>query len=337
MAQTPGMEDFSDLLLHVYRLAHEQPLHAFQDASLDALRRVLPFDSSMWGSATPGVAGIDIHTLHLDRQPAEMLSAYEAVKHLDTAAARVMQAPRATLGFDAAAQFGAPHQKAISAYGRRFGQRHFFITSTANPANGLTQWITLFRAHEGACGTERERTLLAAVAPHFHQAVGYNRMRHLEALAPDHAPGGDALKPAQGERAQAVADLRGTVYHATPAFDAMLRTEWSAQPARRLPPPLLQHFASGSARFAGHTLVVRCHVERDLMFVNARPRCAADQLTPREWQIGWLLAQGLSHKEIARRLDRAPATVRNHIQTIYRRLDVGSVAALIAELHAALD
>ncbi len=34
------------------------PLQAFQDEALDALRRVLPFDSSMWGSATPGAENV---------------------------------------------------------------------------------------------------------------------------------------------------------------------------------------------------------------------------------------------------------------------------------------
>ena len=58
MANLSGFEDFSDLLLHVYRLSHEQPLQAFQDEALDALRRVLPFDSSMWGSATPGAENV---------------------------------------------------------------------------------------------------------------------------------------------------------------------------------------------------------------------------------------------------------------------------------------
>ncbi len=336
MPHTTGFDDFGDLLLHVYRLSHEQPLQTFQDASLDAVRRVLPFDSSMWGSATYGATGIDIHTLHLDRQPIEMLAGYEAIKHLDTAAAEVALQPRATMAFDAAMQFGAPHQKAIKAYGERFGQRHFFISSAMNPANGLVQWVTLFRTRADAHCTESERSLLAAVAPHLQQAMGYNRVRHMEALATNDTHATHSA-PTATRRAQAVADLRGMVYHATPSFDALLRGEWSAVPDGRLPQPLMQRFASGNSRFAGRTLVARCHVERELLFVNARPSCAADHLTPREWQVAWLLAKGLSHKEIARQLDRAPATVRNHIQAIYRRLGVGSVASLVNELQAAVD
>lgn len=337
MALTTRIDDLGDLLLHVYRLAHEEPLDRFQDASLDALRHVLPFDSSMWGSATLGTAGIEIHTLHLDRQPPEMLAGYEKVKHLDTAALQVAGLPRATLGFDASVQFGAPHQRAIKAYGDRFDQRHFFITSAVNPVNGVTEWITLFRSRADAYGTERERCLLAGVAPHLQQAMGYNRVRHMEAQPHTGAATGSAGRGAAAQRAQAVVDRHGVVYHSTPAFDALMRAEWDAPPTGRLPAPLMQCFASGGTRFAGRTLVARCHVERDLLFVRVRAACEADRLTPREWQIAWLVAQGRSHKEIARDLDRAPATVRNHIQAIYRRLEVGSIAELIAALQTAGD
>lgn len=339
MAQTTGIDDFGDLLLHVYRVAHEQPMDGFHSASLDALRRVLPFDSSVWGAGSTSALGFDIHTLHLDRQPPDMRADYEPVKHLDTASAQVVGARSITLGFDTAAAYGASHQKAMKEYCERFDLRHFFITSSLNPSNGLTQWITLFRSRADGYGTEKERRLLAAVAPHLQQAMSYNRLRHLQAWASE----GEGVsfnaegREAQPRRAQAVADLRGVIYHATPTFESLLRAEWSTLPDARLPRALMQCFATGRSRFVGCTLAARCRVERELLFVNARTLCAADRLTPCEWQIAWLLARGDSHKEIARRLDRAPATVRNHIQAIYRRLGVGSVAALIAELHAALD
>lgn len=144
MANLSGFEDFSDLLLHVYRLSHEQPLQAFQDEALDALRRVLPFDSSMWGSATLG------------------------------------------------------------------------------PEN-------VFTISQGSCS----------------------------------GVGGMGLK--------------------------------------------------------------------------ARTRCAVDGLSPREHQVAWLLARGLTHKEVARQLGRSPATVRNQIQSIYARLEISSVAQLVALLHEAMD
>ncbi len=339
MANLSGFEDFSGLLLHVYRLSHEQPLQAFQDEALDALRRVLPFDSSMWGSATPGAegAGIQIHTLHLHRQPPDMLAGYEEVKHLDSAAASLEGLARATRAFDRDVEFAAPQQKAIRAHGRRFDMRHFFISSEMNPASGLVQWVTLYRAHETAHCTETERSLLAAVAPHLQQAMGYNRVRHFDRVMSMPEAG---LQPPAAGRAQAVADLRGMVYHATPLFGELAAREWPG--AREssmacLPEPLMQALRAGHLRHSGRTLVLRCHAEHGLLFLKARPRCVVDGLSPREHQVAWLLARGLTHKEVARQLGRSPATVRNQVQSIYARLEISSVAQLVALLHEAID
>lgn len=81
----------------VVRLSHELPLDQFQESALALVKQVLPFDSSMWGTATDTDAGIDIHTIHLHNQPQGMLAAYEEVKHLDTAADPVQKLPGGTL------------------------------------------------------------------------------------------------------------------------------------------------------------------------------------------------------------------------------------------------
>ena len=44
---------------------------------------------------------------------------------------------------------------------------------------------------------------------------------------------------------------------------------------------------------------------------------------------------GHTYKEIAQRLERSPATIRNQIQSIYAKLEVGGIAALIEALRQA--
>lgn len=55
---------------------------------------------------------------------------------------------------------------------------------------------------------------------------------------------------------------------------------------------------------------------------------ALSLLTPREQSIAGLYGKGLSHKDIARRLDISPATVRNFIQRIFAKLGVCDKAEL---------
>jgi DNA-binding NarL/FixJ family response regulator len=77
---------------------------------------------------------------------------------------------------------------------------------------------------------------------------------------------------------------------------------------------------------------MRCTSEAGIIFARARPRVPADGLTPRERSVVQAIARGYTHKEIARLLHLSPTTVRNQIQTIHNRLDVGTNAELVAVL-----
>jgi PAS domain S-box-containing protein len=54
------------------------------------------------------------------------------------------------------------------------------------------------------------------------------------------------------------------------------------------------------------------------------------QLTPREREILRCMAEGLSTAEIARRLAISPATVRNHVQNIFHKMDLHTKIAAVA-------
>ena len=56
------------------------------------------------------------------------------------------------------------------------------------------------------------------------------------------------------------------------------------------------------------------------------------ELSGREDQIARLYVDGLSYKEIARDLEISPATVRTHLNTIYRKLEVSSRIELLHRL-----
>ena len=72
-----------------------------------------------------------------------------------------------------------------------------------------------------------------------------------------------------------------------------------------------------------------------LFGVALRPTTLSDRLTSRERQIAEEIANGFTHKEIARLLGLSPATVRYHTQAILMKLGVHSKATLSKVLHAA--
>ena len=61
---------------------------------------------------------------------------------------------------------------------------------------------------------------------------------------------------------------------------------------------------------------------------------ATERLSLRETEIAEAFASGASYREIASRLGIAPATVRTHLGTVYRKLGVSSKIALLRRLQS---
>lgn len=324
----PPPADLSALLLRLYALARERPLAQFQDAALALLQRqALPFDSAMWGAGVQTAQGFDMQIVHLHAQPPEMLEAYQAICHLDTAAAAVTHSPRAAHGFHVPSWFNRPEQAALRDYGRCFEQANFFISADGDPATGAFQWMTLIRADDSALCRDSECALLELLTPHLMQALALNRMLHPVPASPDGAA-------AYGQ-AQAICSLRGLYCQRDALFQELLRQEWSGPPRAALPMPVLHSLSRGDGRYTGRHIVIAGQVDHGLLFLRARLRCPADALGQRERAVARHVAQGLTHKEIAHLLGSAPATVRNQMQAIHRKLGTRNAVELAAQLRQA--
>lgn len=79
-----------------------------------------------------------------------------------------------------------------------------------------------------------------------------------------------------------------------------------------------------TARIAG--VVVRVEVVRPVSEEHI-------ELTPRQVAVGRLLVEGLRNREIAERLTISTHTVRRHLESIFRRLNVPNRTAAAAELR----
>ena len=61
---------------------------------------------------------------------------------------------------------------------------------------------------------------------------------------------------------------------------------------------------------------------------------AASALTKRELEVARYYSDGWTYQQIAEKLGRSPSTVRNHIVSIFRKLDVSSKVQLYKILHS---
>ncbi len=94
----------------------------------------------------------------------------------------------------------------------------------------------------------------------------------------------------------------------------------------------------GEHILADRNLVVHCEDAPGLQGMGLRKLTlrrltAFDLLTHREREVACTLATGKSHKEAARVLGVAPATIRNQTQAVYAKLGVDNRASLTAMLH----
>ena len=63
---------------------------------------------------------------------------------------------------------------------------------------------------------------------------------------------------------------------------------------------------------------------------KAQAGISTDSLTPREREVMILVADGLSNKEVGRRLNLSDGTVKIHLHNIYQKVGVGNRTALTA-------
>ncbi len=324
--------DDNELLIRLYALTHEQPIEHFQNAALELLKTILPFDAAIWGAATAMPEGIDIHSFHLHNKTPEMVTCYEEVKHLDAASSGMFHKSRATQAFDTHHFFSERHHRPIRDFMSKFEQPHFLLTTdlspTAHANSSLLHWVTLYRAKQTSHYSATDVKRMHVYAPHFKQALALNRSAHLSQMASRLTHSAGAHKPLH---ALAIVDTRGHIYGRDANFMALLSKASGEDCAcsHVLPASLTMGLEEGKRSFRWRQLVVCCQVEHGLMVLSLREETMADSLTKREKEIAMLVANGRTYKQVAASLGNSPHTVRSQLQTIYNKMQVNSIAELV--------
>lgn len=305
-------------MLALYRLAREEPSDLFREAAFLLLRPLLPFDSSIWGAGTLCSTGIVVHSMHLHRQPPEMMANWQIMNHQETVT-HLMNTHMPGLSL-AAESAGIRHQTL------RFGVANALIAGYVEHDLPLVNWISLFRESTDRQFSEDEHAFFEALVPHLVEALTTNRVVNLEKTY-ESCP--------RGSKCLAIADQYGVICYADVGFRAVVREEWAAWTAKALPQPILRAVIGSDAReFRGARICVGGRQVGELLFLKARTLKSIDSLTLREKEIARHFGEGRTHKEVARILGISPVTVRNHLQTIYGKLrvrDKAELARLLAE------
>ncbi len=211
----------------------------------------------------------------------------------------------------------------VQRFSDRYGLRHAMAITVELPGSGLLFFVSLYRADPDTPFTDADEALFAEFMAHLLQ--GWRRR-----LSAIHAR---LALPSWEDFA--VADPQGRLLYLGRRATAELKRAFAHWNGWVLPQELTAVLTdpSGPARVPPSLTVQR--VGTLLAVACTRTATRRLGLTPSQWNVAMLYAQGQSYTEIAHRLGRSPATVRTYLRDAYAQLGVSNKIELLAALHDA--
>lgn len=312
------------LLLSVYRASRELPLDQFQATAMTLLEPWLRFDFAQWGRGPITPNAVTKRHVYLHNEGPDVLAAYDEIKGQDTVAEIAWARSSGVLAYCPADMFAVRAKAGIRAYTQRFEHNNNLLWYDVNHAQAFARWVSFYRADPNRRYADGDADLARFLVPHLFEALAINRIACLEHLR----EGGQ-----ERHYHLAIADRQGNFVHAEAGFAALLRNEFGADGATRLPEAALADVVE-RGRYTGRSVVLILARSPELLFLKLRPTRPADRLTPRELEVARALAKGGTHKSVARALCMAPSTARNHVDAIHRKLGIHKSTELVAHLDA---
>ena len=302
-----------NLLLELHHGCRRQAVEAFPHWAMALVRKVIPNSEWFWGSGCEIDGEIIVHSFLTGNILLDAMHEWERHKHLDIFAARLVMQRNVVHNVTHEMLSDAEIYRLLY---RTMGIEQILGIYAYKPSCGLSDSISLYRSDPTAPFSEEERLAMQCLVPHLIETRHINYLEHLSA--------GAQRAPLQS---LAAADGKGVIHVADNDFVGLMQSEWPEWRGPRLPGPL-DGSGSASGRYVGKAITVRFVPVLDMFLLKVRPRTAVDNLSLRELEVARHFANGLTNKEIAQETSLAPATVRNHLSSIYLKLGVDNKAGL---------
>lgn len=311
--------EIHDLVTRIYEGVFELPFAEFRQASLERARRLIPFDSAVWGS------GVYSSNVILSATPigvpVEVLQAYvERWQDQDFVRAAAVGTPGRAFRNEDVMDLEAYHRTPIYLdYSRPAGIEHALGVVQRHPITDLGEMVFLFRADRNTPFTEAEVTLVEAISRHLVTAWRQRQVAHHYEYALREGGVGPIWPDGY-----AVADGQGLLMAVGDAFCLALRRLLPDWTGPYLPAELMTPLRAGreGVRIDNDEFTFRRGAGVNLLAVARR--ASDDGLSVSERRVANLFARGMTHAEIAERLNVSPSTIRNQLASVYAKLGVHS-------------
>lgn len=315
----PSTTGFSGHLLRLYESARDRDLAGFELDAARALGRILGSDGAVWGCGTTGGSDQPLAITHatVADRPAELLADYAGVAGDDPITANFLATPEQLQSAAVADTYSAPAHAGLQDYLRHYRIAHLMLQGRRGGDGAGLAWFTAYREDARRGFGADECALFAALLPHWLQARELCASLQL----------GRVARPTGGE-GHGLCDPGGLLHAVDHDFSRLT----GLASGDRLPPRLHAGLLDGGELHCGQLRL--CASNCGAWLVVRSSHAPAPPLPGRLAEVALQYARGASHKEIARRLGRSPATIRTQLQTIFARMQVHSRHELMERLQA---
>lgn len=326
------MERASGFLLDVYEGAQQCSPSEFNEYALNELKKLIHFDSAGFASfAVTPEKKVAIQSLHLrsvdperfrDRAKTvgvEKLGRNGTLASRDAVASNAFAQRGKSVIVDIAKKFSHPD---ILNYCRKYETAHSLALFSNPTADGTIGGIALWRAERKNPYLEEQGQVATLVLPHLFQAMSINR--RLATASPAGAHGTTI----------ALASLDGHLYFIEPETIRLLQLEWAQWTPPRLPRGLMETLQQNREHvFVGVSIEMRATLQGKMICLRIAERDIRMGLTAAEHRVAKLAVTGMPYKEIAKQLEVSPATIRNQLHSVYRKLGISNKTTLAAVIR----
>lgn len=288
--------------------------------AVEELSETLGYDCAWYGWAQLVPGGVEIHANSTLNLPDHYYDSWSEISEQDLLAAGVWNNPGHASSYD---RSGHTHTDGMVSLADTYGLRKMATGMHFRPERVASFYLSGYRTGQTtAAWSEQELDFLQCAVEQISSAM---RLSANESDAEGHPNSVSIFVNSNGVGILGLQNLR-----------AQLGDFWPDWDGDRLPKCLrLLLDQPGEHILTDRNLVVTCEAapgmdNMGLRKLTLRFLTRFDLLTHREREVATVLAGGKSHKETARILGVAPATIRNQTQSIYTKLKVDNRANLAA-------
>lgn len=314
-------KDLSELLIALHHGANVVSPDKFREYALNLVHSVIPFDSAAWGKHGRIESELVASEMYIRGKQEEMLQNLESIRHFEAWLTETqISQPWITVNFNFSQPPGSLSGELLQ-HINRFGLTYCLSTIGYNPMSQTPHHIVLGRNNLNPY-SEEERLLKQILMPHLEAACDHNHR-----LLPQTSS--NITQETERRQSNALTNKQGILVASEPRFTQLLMAEFPDWHGPLLPEPLLKTFIEdNNDRHVGNYIALTASRRSNMWLLWARPKQPIDDFSSRTMKLAAYFADGLSHKEIGQKMNISPATVRNHISVIYKKLSVNNKSQL---------